>query len=792
MLLHHFRFAWRNLVKDRRFAMLNLTGLATGLACALLIWLWISDEVRMDKFNENDHRLYQVMQNMEGANGIQTIEYTAGLLGNALAEEMPEVEYAATVIPASWFSSQGIMTVGESKLKARGQFISKDYFRIFSCRFLSGDKNQLLTDKQSIAISDELAMKVFHTTDNVVGKTIEWAQGEFNGSYIVKGVFEKNPANVSDKFDVLFNFDLFVDKRPGMRKWGNSDPSTYVLLKEGTDVDRFNARIHDFMLAKDKSEKKTLFVRKFSDKYLYGQYSNGVQAGGRISYVKLFAAIGIFVLLIACINFMNLSTARASKRIKEVGVKKVVGASRGALVIQYLGESVCLSFISLLLALVLIVLLLPAFNALTGKSLVLQFTRPIVLSVLAITLFTGLVAGTYPALYISGFRPVAVLKGKLSASAGELWVRKGLVVFQFSLSVMAIVAVLIIAAQMNFIQSKNLGYSRDNVVAFAIPLEERPESLQRASTFINKLKNISGVANAASYYHNLNGDHGGIGGFQWPGKDPSNEIDFANLEVGQGFMETMGIQIVAGKGFSPNDNAMKEIIFNEEAIKKMGLKDPIGKTIKYWNRERRIVGIAKDFNFETLYQGIKPCFFQVFPVMPNVIVKVKAGTEKQTLAALQQEFAGFFKGLDFDYRFLDEEYRALYAAESRVATLSKYFTGLIILISCLGLFGLAAFTAQRRQKEIGIRKVVGASASHIVMMLSKDFVKLVLIAIVIACPIVGWAMHQWLQAFAYRVGINPLVFVAAGGVVILITLITISFQALKAALANPVDSLRSE
>lgn len=792
MFLHHFRFAWRNLLKDRRFAILNLAGLATGLACALLIWLWISDEVGMDKFNDKDDRLYQVMQNMEQSHGIETMEYTSGLLANALKEEMPEIEYAATVVPASWFSSAGIMTAGETRLKARGQFISKDYFNIFSCHFLSGDKNRLLSDKRSIAISDELALKLFRTTENVVGKVVEWNQDDFNGAYMVNGVFARNPANVSDKFDVLFNFDLFSEQRPNILKWGNSDPNTYVLLKERADANRFNARIHDFMLTRDKRDKKTLFVRKFSDKYLYGQYSNGMQSGGRIAYARLFAGIGIFILLIACINFMNLSTARASKRVKEVGVKKVVGASRASLIIQYLSESVCMSFVSLLLAMVLIVLLLPAFNGLTGKSLVFQFNQPVVLSVLAITLLTGLVAGAYPALYISGFRPVAVLKGKLRSSAGELWVRKGLVVFQFSLSVMAIVAVLIISAQVNYIQSKDLGYSRDNVVSFAIPLEEDSVKVMEGVTFINRLKNIPGVISAASYYHNLVGGHGGIGGFQWPGKDPANDIDFANLEVGQGFMETMGIRLVAGKGFSPNDNALKEIVFNEEAIRKMGLKDPIGKTIKYWNRERRIVGIAKDFNFESLYQGVKPCFFQVYPVMPNVIVKVKAGTEKQTLAALQQEFSAFYKGVSFDYQFLDEEYQALYAAENRVATLSKYFTGLILLISCLGLFGLATFTAQRRQKEIGIRKVVGASAGRIVMMLSKDFVKLVLVAIVIACPLAGWAMHEWLQAFAYRVTISPYVFVAAGGAVVLITLFTISFQALKAALANPVDSLRSE
>ncbi len=793
MFKNHFRLVWRNLVKDRQFALLNLLGLASGLACALMIWLWIQDEMKTDKGHEKDSRLYQVMQNMPHDQGIETAEYTQGPLANALASEIPEIQYAATVVPASWFSSRGIITAGEVRLKAREQFISKDYFNMFSCRFTEGDKNKLSTDKHFIAISDELAMKLFHTTKQVVGRSIEWDHSDFNGSYTIAGVFEKNDVHVSDKFDILFNFDLFVEKREGMLSWDNNDPRTYLLLRAGTNIARFNNKIKDFIKTKDTKASQSLFVRPFSDKYLYGQYSNGIQSGGRIAYVKLFAAIALFILLIACINFMNLSTARASKRIKEVGIKKVVGASRANLILQYLGESVMMSIMSLLLGLGLIRLLLPGFNELTGKELVLEFNANIVLTFLGITLVTGLIAGCYPALYISGFRPVAVLKGKLKTSIGELWIRKGMVTFQFALSVMAIVGVLVITRQINLIQSKDLGYSRDHIIDFSIPMGDPDSaSLSKASAFINELKSIPGVVSVASYYHNLTGDHGSIGGFKWPGKDPDNKIDFANLEVGYGFLETMGIQIVAGRNFSPNANASNEIIFNENAIRKMGLKDPIGKTVRFWDRNRVIVGIAKDFNFESLYETVKPCFFQMYPAMPNVIVKIKSGTEKQTIAGLQDIYTRFNKGLSFDYRFLDDEYQALYVAENRVAVLSKYFAGLAILISCLGLFGLAAFTAQRRQKEIGIRKVVGASAGSIVMMLSKDYVKLIAIAALIGLPLIGWVMEQWLQDFAFRIRLSADVFLIAGVAVLLITLLTIGFQSVKAALVNPVKSLRSE
>ena len=792
MFKNYFKIAWRNLIKDKQFTLLNLIGLSTGLASTLMIWLWVSDELNMDKYNRNDAQLYQVMQNIKQDNGIETTENTAGLLANALATEMPEVERATTVVPASWFSTKGVIAFGNTRLQTGGQFISKDYFNIFSCDFLQGDKNKISTDKHSIAISDELAMKLFHSTENAVGKTIDWNLNEFDGSYLITGVYKKNPTNASERFDVLFNFDLFVEKRPGMLHWGNSDPRTYIVLKKGTDIARFNKKIKDFVESKEKNSGKTLFVRKFSDQYLYGQYKEGVLAGGRIEYVRLFTIIAIFLMVIACINFMNLSTAKAAGRIKEVGIKKVVGAGRGTLVFQYLGESVLMSFLSLIFAIVLIALLLPAFNSITGKGLALHFGWKLILSVIGITVLTGLIAGSYPALYISAFKPAFILKGKLKNSAGELWIRKGLVVFQFALSVVAIVAVLTVYRQINFIQTKNLGYNRDNVIDFSIPLANDSVSVNNASSFVNEIRNITGVVSAGSHSHNLLGDHGGIGGFEWPGKDPSKDMTFANLEIGNGFLQTFGIKIKEGHNFSENANENDEIIFNESAIKAMGLKDPVGKKVRYWGMQPTIVGVASDFNFESLYETVKPCFFRVFPIGPNIAVRIKAGTEKQTISQIQKVYASFNKGLPFDYRFLDEQYQALYTSENRVAVLSKYFAGLAILISCLGLFGLAAFTAQKRQKEIGIRKVIGASVSNVVVMLSKDFLKLVIVAAIIAFPIVWWVMNNWLNNFAYHIQLGVGLFFIAAFTIIFITLSTISFQAIKAAVANPVKSLRTE
>ena len=792
MIKNYFKIMWRNFIRDRQFTILNLLGLSTGLACALLIYLWIADELNVDKYNEKDKQLYQVMENLKTENGIKTITGTAGLLGKALAEEMPEVEYSVSVLPASWFPFQGVVTNGETHIKAGGQYVSKDYFNAFTINFSEGDKNQLFADKSAVAVSDELAKKLFNTTQNIIGKTLKWNQSEFGGSFIISGIFKKTPPSATDQFDLIFNYDLVLERRPNLLNWGNSDPSTYIVVKKGTDIARLNSKIKNFQLTKDKEAGKTLFVTRFSDRHLHGKYENGKEAGGRIAYVKLFSIIAIFILLIACINFMNLSTAKASRRLKEVGIKKVVGASRHTLVLQYIGESLLMTFLSLILAIAFIILLLPVFNEITGKQLNLYFKASLLISIIGITLLTGLIAGSYPALYLSSFNPVTVLKGKLSISLGELWVRKGLVIFQFTLSVIFIAVVLIVYKQLNYIQSKNLGYSRDNIIHFEIPLENDSARVSAAASFINELNTIPGVINASSYYHNLTGDHGGISGFEWPGKPLGMDVDFSNLEVGYNFLETAGIKIKEGRNFSKSDNAHNEIIFNETAIKEMGLKDPVGKMIKFWGMERRIIGVAADFNFESLYQSVKPCFFQVYPAMPNVMVKIKAGTEKQTIAQLQKAFTAFTPGMTFDYRFLDEDYQVLYASEKRIGILSRYFAGLAIIISCLGLFGLAAFTAQRRQKEIGIRKVVGASVADVTAMLSKDFLKLVLLAILIAFPIAWWIMNQWLSDFAYRIDIGAGVFLIAGGSVILITLVTISFQAIKAAIANPVKSLRTE
>jgi ABC-type antimicrobial peptide transport system permease subunit len=779
-------------MKDRQFTILNLLGLSVGLASAIFIWLWIQDEMSVDKYNEKDGQLYQVMANFESNGGIKTIEGTAGILAPALKSQIPEVEYAVSVLPASWFPFSGIATNGVTKIKAGAQYIGKDYFDVFTCDFIEGDKNRVLNDKNSAAISDELAMKLFHTTKGVIGRTINWVQSEFEGSFTITGIFKKTPVNATDQFDVLLNYDIVLEKRPNLLQWGNSDPSTYVILKKGSNVALVHDKIKNFVKEHAKNQGPELLLTRFSDKYLYGNYENGKQSGGRITYVKLFSVIAIFIIIIACINFMNLATAKAARRSKEVGIQKVVGARRPAIIMQYLCESLLIVCISLLVSLLIVIALMPLFNEITGKSISLRPTPTMVATILSVTLLTGLLAGSYPALYLSRFRPVAVLKGTLKTSLGELWARKGLVVFQFAISVVFIASVLVVYRQINFIQSRNLGYNREHVIHFTIPLEMDSAQISSAIAFVNEVKKVPGVVAASSYYHNLTGDHGSISDFQWPGKDPNTTIDFSNLEVGYGFVETAGIRIKDGRDFTAGPGAANEIIFNETAIKAMGLRDPVGKTISFWGQKRQIVGVAADFNFESLYHNIRPCFIQEYPVMPNVMVRIRPGRESDVIAGIEKLYAGFNKGMDFDYAFLDDDYKKLYVSEARVSVLTRYFAALAVIISCLGLFGLAAFTAQKRQKEIGIRKVVGASTYSVAFLLSKDFFRLIVVSLLIAFPVVWWAMNSWLSSFAYRVSIGPDIFAWTTVFAVIITLFAVSFQSLKAAMMNPVKSLRNE
>ena len=801
MFQNYFKIAWRNLLKHRQFTLLNLLGLSTGLACALLIYLWVYDELHIDKFNEKDSRLYQVMKNSPNADGTtDTHTTTPCLLADALVKEIPEIEYALPVVAMDEYGeNKGILSAGNKLVKARPQFAGKDYFNVFSYRFIQGDKRQAFNNRYGVLLSDKLALKLFNTTENVVGRTVSWNQGDaLTGTYIVTGIVEAPPVNASLPFDCIFSFDLYYDTfkdRNGLASWDSNNPSTFVVVKEGTNIQQLNDKIREFSRIKYNKPRETkgmnwygaMFLQRFSERHLYNHYENGEIAGGRIEYVRLFSVIAIFILIIACINFMNLSTAKAAGRLKEVGIKKVAGAGQGTLMIQYLGESILMSFLSLMIAFLLINLLLPSFNSITGKQLQIYYNSHLILTVSGITLLTGIIAGSYPAFYLSRFKPVAVLKGQLKNAVGELWIRKGLVVFQFALSAIFIVSVLVVYKQMQLIQTKNLGYNKDNVIYFASEGKLR----NGIAPFLDEVKKIPGVVNASAMSGNFTGLHSGGSGIDWEGTQ--HPVEFSGVDADYDLFETLELHLAEGRSFSKRFGAdSNSVLFNEAAIAAMGLKNPVGKMVTMWGRKKLIIGVVKNFHFESLYKNVGPFFIRYSNENDNVIIKIKAGEQKATIDRVGKFYKRYNMGLPFEYKFLDEDYEKLYAAEERVAVLSKYFAGLAIIISCLGLFGLAAFTAQKRQKEIGIRKVIGASVQQIMLMLSKDFLKLILVAVIIAFPAAWWILSQWLHNFAYRIHIGAGLFLIAGVAMLLITVITISFQAIKAAIANPVAALRSE
>lgn len=793
MFYHNLLLIFRNFKRNRSTFFINLLGLSTGLACVLLIYLWISDEWGMDKFHANDAQLYQVMANHKESDRIRTIQGTPDLLAETLAAEMPEVEMYTSYLPAEMIPMKFILSVqADQKIKSVGQFADKDFFRVFSYPLLQGNAAQVLQATNSLVLSERMAKALFQSTENVIGKTVHWQLAEFNRQCVVTGIYKDLPTISSNNFDFVVTIQSFRDPELFRRNigWDNHGPSTILALKKGTDVAAFDQKIAGFLQTKYADSKVTLFLQHYSNRYLHDQFEGGVQVGGRIAYIKLFGLIALFILLIACINFMNLSTARASLRMKEVGIKKAIGITRAGLAAQFMGESLVLTFLSLTLACGWVFLLLPQFNAVTGKAIQLQTGMDWVLPFAGIALLTGLVAGSYPALFLSGLKPIAMLKGKTSRNTGEVWARKGLVVLQFSLSITFMIAVMVVYQQIELVQHKNMGYNREQVIRFGREGKLGPGM----EAFLSELKRLPGVVNASGLSGNFLGDNSFTIGLEWPGKSAGETLRFANLSGTADLTETLDIGIKEGRALSGSSGMDScGLVFNEAAIAAMRLKNPIGQTVQLWGKPHQIVGVAKDFHIKSLREAVEPAFIRLASNrVTEILVQLEAGKERETLARVQQFYTTFNPGYAFDYSFLDDDFQKQYIAENRVSALSRYFAGLAILLSCLGLFGLATFTAEQRTKEIGVRKVLGASVGSVVALLSKDFLKLVLLAIVIASPVAYYFMDQWLSDFAYRVELKGWVFVAAASAAVILAFLTIGFQSVRAALMDPVDSLRSE
>ncbi len=781
---YYFRIFFRSLLRHRVSSLINIIGLTTGLSCALIIYLWVNDEFSINKFHEKDDRLYRVMEFQTYSNETFATNSTPGILAENLKKDFPDIKYAAVT---TWINP-ALLAHEQTYFRENGYHVGPDFFNIFSYPLLAGDPDQVMQDKSSICISRTVAEKFFGSVENAMGKQLRYEDAR---NFIVSGVFETIHPKSTYKFDFTLPFEDYADQNDWVKQWGNNGPHTFVILENGADPDQVTAKITNYIKGKDDDSNVDLFLKKYSDQYLYGNYTNGQPDGGRIDYVRLFSIIAIFILVIACINFMNLSTARATKRAHEIGVKKALGANRSNLISQFISEAILISTFSMLFSFLIVWLFLPQFNEITEKTISMEFSPELIVASILTVIITGVLAGSYPALYLTHFNPVTVLKGHIKKSAGEVWARKGLVVFQFTITIILIVGVIVIYKQTEFAFNKNLGYSRENVVMFS----QDGGIYEKRDAFFNELRRIPGVVNACGLSHTFTSQMSNTSGLDWRGKTEGERILFENIRVDYHVQETMGMEMVTGRWFSREFGAdSSKIVLNEAAARVMGFtpEEAIGENIKLWDEyDLEIVGIVKDFHYQSIHTTVDPAFFWLRDTW-NVAVKLEQGKEVATMAQIQNLYERFSPGFIFEYDFLDKNYEKLYRSELRIGTLSSYFAGFAILISCLGLFGLAAFTAERRTKEIGIRKALGATTSQIVMMLSGDFTKLVLISVILALPISYYFMKDWLDGFAYKIDLSIWIFVGAALAALVIAWLTVSSQAIRAANVNPAKCLKDE
>jgi putative ABC transport system permease protein len=790
MIKNYFKTAWRNLSRNRAHSVINISGLAIGISCSLLILLWVQNELSMDAWHKNGPQIYAIYERSHADHKDQAGYGTPAHLADEMKKVIPDVQYATQL---DW-GDQNTFQVGEKIAKLAGFFAGADYFKMFDSPLLQGSAQSALNTPASIAISHKMADQFYGSSQAAIGKSIRF---ENKKSFTVSAVFEDLPKTASQKFDYLVNWQEFLDENGWAQDWGNSGPRTFIMLRADANPALVEKKITHFLDNYDKSQKKDvrtidLGLQPYNETYLHGNFTGDKIDGGRIEYVNIFSVVAIFILLIACINFMNLSTARSVKRAREIGVRKVIGAVRSVLIKQFIGESMLVTVIAVAFSLVLMVLLLPVFNQVTQKQIDLPFAEPAFWArLLVITLITGMVSGSYPALFLSSFNAVKVLKGTLKLGSGVTLFRKGLVVFQFVLSIILIISTIIISKQVNFIQSKNLGFDRENLIY--LPLDG--DLATKYDVLKNEALKQAGIQSITKISDKPTNIENGTGGVDWIGKNPNDNIQFTQASVGYDFVKTMKLKVLAGRDYSKDfktDSA--GYLINEAALSRIGYKNPVGMPLTFWGKKGTIIGLLKDFHFNSLHEQIKPLVirFGEKNQYGSILIRTLPGQTKQALASLQGICKQLNPAFPFNYTFSDEEYQNLYQNEQVIGKLSNAFALLAIFISCLGLLGLAMFTVEQRFKEIGIRKVLGASVGALFATLSGEFISLVIIALLIASPLAYYGMNKWLMDYQYKTELSWWVFALSALIALLVTLATISFQTIKASIINPIKSLRSE
>jgi putative ABC transport system permease protein len=788
MFRNYIKTAIRNMRKFKGYTFINIAGLAIGIACCILILLWVRDELSFDGFHEKADRLYRVVEQQYYAGGeLFPVAVTPAPLAAALKDEIPEFVNAARIT----LSPRLLIRYGERMFYEDDIALADpSVFDLFSFRLVKGDPETALEKLNSIILTESMAEKYFGDEDPLnkdlkIGNMYDLT---------VTGVVENAPRNSHLQFNFIIPFEIIKMAGDPLDNWGNNSYFTYVELAENADAATAQEKITGFLQKHLPESSTTLHLQPLKRIHLYSDFTADVPGHGDIKYVYIFSLVALFVLIIACINFMNLTTARSGNRAKEVGMRKVTGAQKADIVMQFLGESMLFAFIAFLFALGLVLLLLPAFNALSGKELSLFTGESIDLlaALIGVAILTGLVSGSYPVLYLSSFQPVAVLKGTLRSGPRGSTFRRVLVVIQFSLSIFLIIATAIIHSQLEYIQNKKLGYDKDHVIYMRIGMNavRYYEPFKREALTSPDILGIGWSGQLPAYIVNSTSS------VNWPGKDPNESILMHNTAVDYDFIETMGMEIVAGRNFSlefPTDEK-EAFILNEEAARLLGEDSAVGKPFTLWDIKGKVIGVVKNFHFKSLNTHVEPLVIRLLKPQPYsfMFIRVRGENITASINYLEKTWRKIATVFPFEYQFLDDYYDRTYHAEQRMGKLFNAFTALAIFIACLGLLGLASFMAEQRTKEIGIRKVLGATVPNIILLMSREFVFLVAISNVLAWPLAYYLMNKWLENYAYHAAINVLFFFVSALIALAIALLTVSYQAFRAASANPIDSLRYE
>lgn len=790
MIKNYLKIAVRNALRYKSYTVINLLGLTVGLVSSILILLWIQDEVNVNSFHENGDRAYQVWRNMYQTNGdVNTTAYIPQPAQDVLATQYPEIEHLAVL---SWDLEVKFEREGNLLMES-GVYGSEGIFKVFSFPWIKGNEETALSDLSSIAISERFAEKLFGRdwqTVNPVGKSILMDE---EAEMVISGVFKNIPDNSTISFDWVVPHETLLREYSNFRSWDSGSIRMFFTLNNNLDQSKVAERMEQMI--NEHSEEgvdERLMLQKFEDTYLYSKIEEGVVAGGRIDYVRIMTAVAIFILLIACINFMNLVTARSGRRSKEIGVRKVMGAARSSISIQFFVESLMLSYVAIILSVVIVLALLPYFNILVDKTLLLDFSSVFTWLILfAMATVIGLFSGFYPAMLLPTYKTITALKGVVKHGAKSVFFRKGLVVFQFGISMLLIIGTFVIYRQMQYILDKDLGLDKENLVM--IEVNGGRETASKYEVFKNELLKLPQVQSVTGATGNPIDYGRSTGSAKWDGKDPATNAEIGVILVNDNFVETMKIELLDGRSLSGDFGSdTTNYMINEVAAKLMGYDDPVNRNLTIWNRPGKIVGLIKDFHMADMYESIAPLIIGYMPADSRVALIRIAGDTKEALESIEKVTVALNPGEPFRFELMADAYVDNYQSELTVSKLSNIFTVISVFISCLGLFALSAFSAEQRSKEIGVRKVHGAENMQIVLLLSKDYARLMVIAIILAIPFGYYYADEWLANFEYRTTLNPFIFIMAGVIAFIIGSLTVSFKSFQAAAVNPVKSLKDE